>query len=103
MRTFQPLIADVEDQLGAALLAGKNAATPGVDRAPLGSRNRGRTASDGSGLGLRVLLLRTEIHRDFRTACLGATAERRPLSRALSGRSWTSELNKRNTYGEEHG
>ena len=36
VRTFQPLIFDVEDQLRAALLAGEDAATARIDGPPFG-------------------------------------------------------------------
>jgi hypothetical protein len=34
---------------------------------------------------------------------LGATDERLPLIRALAGSSWSSEMNERKTFREEHG
>src|ERR1700733_4188947 len=36
VRTLQPLVADVKDQLGSAPLTGKHAAPPGIDRVALG-------------------------------------------------------------------
>jgi hypothetical protein len=47
VRTFQSLVVDVEDQLGATLLAREDAATPGIDRPPFGLRHARRAVDWG--------------------------------------------------------
>ena len=56
MGAFQSLIADVEDQLGTALLAREDATPPRIDAAPLRFRKSGRTTTNGRSLGPCVLL-----------------------------------------------